>query len=236
MAKMAKKKRRAKGAGFWDQEYTEAHHLKMSERPSEDLERFMRFVYRQKESFMPRQHVKVMDLGCGNGRNLIYLAKEVNARGIGYDISSAGIKLAKQLSEGLPITYTHRSIAGDLDVEDASQHLVLDMMTSHFLNKEERTHLRDEAARVLKPGGWLFMKTFLADGDVHTKRLLGEVPGKESGTYIHPVIGVPEYVYSEDELIDFLEERFIVHKVHKSHKHVIGKRRTISVYAQKSLY
>ena len=113
-------------------------------------------------------------------------------------------------------------------------------MSSHFLNGEERLFLRDEIHRTLEPGGLLFMKTFLKDGDLHTKRLIEERPGKEEGSYIHPVMGVAEYVYSEEELIDFLSEKFIVHKIYRSHKHAFRgqarKRRTITIYAEKDRY
>jgi hypothetical protein len=140
----------------------------------------------------------------------------------------------------LPLKYTARSIAGSLDVEDASQALVLDMMTSHFLNKEDRLQLRDEIYRTLEPGGLLFMKTFLKDGDLHTKRLIEERPGTEDGSYIHPVMGVAEYVYGEEELIDFLSEKFIIHKIYRSHKHAFRgqarKRRTITIYAEKDRF
>lgn len=84
------------------------------------------------------------------------------------------------------------------------------------------------------------MKTFLKDEDIHTRRLIEERPGTEEDSYIHPVIGVQEHVYSEASLLDFLEEKFIVHKTYASHKHKskgkARKRRTISVYAQKSTY
>jgi hypothetical protein len=50
-------------------------------------------------------------------------------------------------------------------------------------------------------------------------------------------MGVPEYVYSEAALVSFLQERFIVHKIYRSHKHTskgrARKRRTISIYAEK---
>jgi len=181
-----------------------------------------------------------LDLGCGNGRNLIYLANAYNIKGIGYDISAAAIASAKAASESLPLTYATRSIAGPIDVPDESQSMVLDMMTSHFLTAKEREQLRDEIYRVLKPGGYLFMKTFLADDDLHTRRLLRDHPGKEPGTYIHPVIGVPEYVYDEDTLITFLSEKFIIKKIYRSHKHKLHgqarKRRTISIYAEKDLF
>ncbi|MCA9365696.1 hypothetical protein KC723_02280, partial [Candidatus Kaiserbacteria bacterium] len=65
-------------------------------------------------------------------------------------------------------------------------------------------------------------------------------PTKKISSYIHPVIGVPEYLYFEDVLIPFLEEKFIVHKVYRSHKHVskgkARKRRTISVYVEKDYH
>ena len=63
------------------------------------------------------------------------------------------------------------------------------------------------------------MKTFVSDEDLHTKRLLEERPGPEPGTYIHPVIGVPEYVYDAEELEGFLGEKFVIHKTYLSHKH-----------------
>ena len=235
-----KQKRKRHGATFWDHEYTEGGNLKLSVEPAEDLEKFTRWLPRQKDALQLTPNGSTLDLGCGNGRNLIFLAKTFGLQGIGYDISAAAIKEAQTLSEGLPLVYETRSIAGDLTVADASQTLVLDMMSSHFLNTKERAHLRDEIFRVLKPGGWLFMKTFLLDEDLHSARLLRDHPGEESNTYIHPVIGVPEHVYSEAELTEFLSERFLVHKVYRSHKHIsrgkARKRRTISVYAEKDPY
>jgi SAM-dependent methyltransferase len=235
-----KKKRKQHGATFWDSEYTNPAHLKLSERQSADLEKFTRFVTRDKSLSVLNSEGSAIDVGCGNGRNLIYLNTEFGIPGIGYDISKAAIAQAISASKGLPIRYTARSIAGKLDVEDASQTIALDMMTSHFLNHDERLFLRDEIYRALKPGGLLFMKTFLKDNDLHTRRLLKDFPSEENGAYIHPVMGVAEYVYSEEELVDFLEEKFVIHKVYRSHKHTLRgqarKRRTITIYAEKDRY
>lgn len=235
-----KQKRKRHGATFWDHEYTTGGNLKLSTNQSEDLEKFTRWLARQKDTATLHSPAQVLDLGCGNGRNLIFLAREFGVNGTGYDLSSAAIAEAKRLSEEFPIQYEVRSIAGEITLPDNSQDLVLDMMSSHFLTAAERANLRDEIFRVLKPGGWLFMKTFLLDEDLHTVRLLKDHPGPEPGTYIHPVIGVPEHVYSEAELADFLDQRFIVHKIYRSHQHKsrgrARKRRTISVYAQKDPY
>jgi len=228
------------GTAFWDQEYSQAEHLALSTNPSADLEKFTRWLERDTKRTVLNATNSVYDAGCGNGRNLLFLAVSYGMHGVGYDSSSAAIKEAKRLAEGYHLTYEVRTMAGDISLPDESQTLTLDMMSSHFLNVTERTHLRDELHRILKPGGYFFMKTFVSDEDLHTARLLKESPGKEAGTYIHPIIGVAEYVYSEAELTDFLSEKFIVHKVYLSHKHRSKgrgrKRRTISVYAQKDPY
>ena len=241
MARHVKNNKKNKhGTAFWDSEYTNAEHLALSTEPGEDLVKFTRWLERETKRTILNPTSSVIDLGCGNGRNILYLAESYGMHGVGYDSSGAAIKEAKRLAEGHNLTYKVRSMAGPLEVPDASQTLALDMMSSHFLKHAERVMLRDEIFRVLKPGGYLFMKTFLSDGDLHTKRLREEKPGDEEGSYIHPVIGVQEYVYSEEELITFLEEKFIVHKTYASHKHVsrgkARKRRTISVYAQKDPY
>jgi SAM-dependent methyltransferase len=233
-----KKKRKVHGAAFWDKEYTNPEHLKLSENVSEDLAKFTRWLNRNNESaHLLTSGNTVIDAGCGNGRNLIYLAREFGMTGLGIDISSAAIAQAKKLSDGLSIKYEVGSADTPLPTDDASQKLALDMMTSHFLDATGRKNLRDEFFRVLAPGGYLFMKTFLKDEDLHTARLLKDHPGAEVGTYIHPVMGVPEYVYSEEELVAFLSEKFIIRKIYRSHKHAFRgqarKRRTISIYAEK---
>lgn len=236
-----KPKRRRHGASFWDNEYTNGGHLKLSDEAAEDLKKFCRWLERQHGYEYLNPTISVVDFGCGNGRNLIYLAKTFGLHGVGYDISAAAIKQARAASTNYNLQYEVRSIAGQFaNLPDESQSIVLDMMASHFLSAAERTQLRDEMFRVLKPGGYVFMKTHLGDGDLHSKRLLAEAPAKEANTYIHPIMGVPEYVYYEADLHNFLEPHFSIEKVYRSHKHVhrgrARKRRTVTVYARKPLW
>jgi SAM-dependent methyltransferase len=246
-----KKKQRIKGRksaqGFWDKEYAgglkdKGGYLALSDEPSEDLQKFVRFLERDsgREYLNPMQ--SVVDLGCGNGRNLVYLSREFGVKGTGYDIAHSAIVQAKKASEGhpggaLPLTYEVRSIAGPLPFPNESQAVVLDMMVSHFLGSEERKVMIGEVARVLKPGGWFFLKTFLLDEDKHAKRLLEEHPSGEAGSYIHPEIRVAEHVSTQEELVALLAPFFKIHKIHKSHGHLkktrSAKRRSISVYAER---
>lgn len=242
------KKRQRMGAkagkssqGFWDKEYSvgkgAGSHLALSTEPSEDLQKFVRFLERENghEFLNPKQ--SVVDLGCGNGRNLIYLAKEFGMSGTGFDIAQSAIMQAKKaaVADELRLDFSVRSIAGDLPFKDESQGLILDMMVSHFLNNEERAKLVTEIARIIKPGGWFFFKTFLLDEDRHAKRLLADHPAGEAGSYIHPEIQVAEHVFTEDEVSELLAPYFKIHKVQKSHGHLrkSAKRRSISVYGER---
>ncbi|PIT89316.1 MAG: hypothetical protein COU27_00960 [Candidatus Levybacteria bacterium CG10_big_fil_rev_8_21_14_0_10_36_7] len=228
-----KKKGSKSSQSFWEKEYKNSGHLALSTNPSEDLEKFTNWLEKEHGRKYLNPIASVLDIGCGNGRNLIYLTKTFGMRGVGYDISGEAISQAISSSRDLPLKYETRSIAGDIILPDNSQTIVLDMMASHFLNEEERKHLISEITRVLKPGGWLFFKTFLLDGDKHAERMLRENPANEEGSYIHPLMRVAEHVFTEEEIEEVLTENFTIYKIVKSRQHRQGKRRSISVYAQK---
>ena len=236
-------KRKKHNKTFWNKEYTHTarHNLAISTNPSSDLLKFLKWV----SAYCEQQAIAtplekgnfVYDIGCGNGRNLIYLAKEFGMTGSGFDISAQAISDAQTHSVGLPITYAVHAMGDPIDLPDNSVDLVLDMMASHFLDNVGREHLRTEIARILKPGGWLFYKTFLLDGDRNAKRLLREYPADEPGSYIHPKMNVQEHVSTTQEIIENYSHMFTVHKLVKSHNHLkrgrAHKRRSVSVYLQK---
>lgn len=228
------------GKAFWDAEYKDAGHLALSTKQSEDLEQFTRWVEREYGRSLLNVTTSVLDLGCGNGRNLIWLSETYGMRGVGYDISTQAVQNAVTRSKAtkLPLIYEARSIAGAITLPDASQTIVLDMMTSHVLNKEERVALTHEIYRVLRPGGFLFYKTFLLDEDANAKRMIAENPADEEHSYIHPTIGVVEHVSTQDEVEETYGELFTIRKIHKSHRHrgKHAKRRSIMVYLEKPAF
>lgn len=231
---------------FWNNEYDRKHNKKgehnlaISTRPSGDLVSFLHWL----EKYQIKHPMEVdfgegsyvYDIGCGNGRNLIYLAEEFGMHGSGFDISAEAIESAVEHSEGLGLEYMVCEMDGTIDLPDNSVELVLDMMASHFLSEARREKLRSEIARVLKPGGWFFYKTFLLDGDRNAKKLLREHPADEEGSYVHPKMGVQEHASTEQEVREEFGKYFTLHKVLKSHNHLkngrANKRRSISVYAE----
>lgn len=180
-----------------------------------------------------------VDLGCGNGRNLIYLSETFGMRGLGYDTSGQALAQAKNAARDLPLEFMVRSIKDTIPLPNESVTLALDMMSSHVLKQRERENLKQEIVRVLRPGGWLFFKSFLLTEDKNALRMLKEFPGPEEGMYIHPEIGAAEYVWTEAAIHDFFSPHFTIHKIDKSHKHIARdgspwKRRTVCVYLEKT--
>ena len=209
---------------FWDKEYKTPGIFNLSKEPAEDLKKFTRWLEREYDGNFIDQRSFVVDLGCGNGRNLIYLAKEFHCKGIGYDISDEAIKQAKELSVGLSIKFEARTIAGTFSLEDGSADVIIDMMASHYLRETEREIYLREVSRILKPGGFLLLKSFLKEEDRHTERLLKENSAGEDDAYIHPEHGTYEHVWAEEKLRKFFEPYFDVEKIERSGKHLMNGR------------
>ena len=237
--KFIRKNNKKINKSFWDKEYKTSEHLALSEDPASDLVKFCHWAERNSEWFPFPKGGLVLDVGCGNGRNTVFICESYKMRGVGFDISEVAIGHAKKMSasKNMKIEFTVQNAKDPIQLKDESVDLALDMMTSHFLNLDERGKYLSEIARVVKPFGWFFFKSFIIDDDLHAKRLLKEHPGEEEGTYIHPKIGVAEHVWGEQELRTYLEPHFVIHKFMKSHKHMIDgkpwKRRTVSVYAER---
>lgn len=276
-------------AAFWDKEYETQEHFALSKNPSEDLEKFCRYIDRNHGGFPHGWHV--LDIGCGNGRHLLYLGREYAARGLGFDISKVAIEQANQdyrrqtasLSDnrhvtqsghkvleqkgvgarersevgkdflrekldarGLPLHFETGNIADPLPGKDSEYDLLLDIMSSHMLPENKRRSFVAECARVLSPGSWLLLKTFLLDEDMHAKRMIAEHPAPKVGgragefeknSYVHPRLGYLEHVYTLDEIRELYEPNFTIEKILKSHAHIVdgrpNKRRFVCVYMTK---
>lgn len=223
---------------FWNKEYAKAEHLAMSDEPAEDLVKFTRWLERRSGCEYLNVTRRFVDIGCGNGRNAIFLSQRFGMHGLGYDSSREAIAAARSAAAGFPLQFDVRDIREPIPLPDASVTIALDMMTSHVLKQAERETLKGEVLRVLRPGGWLFFKTFLRDGDRNAEELLNEFPGPEEGMYVHPEIKKPEYVWWERDIYEFFEPHFTIHKLERSHKHInkrggAWKRRTASVYLEK---
>jgi SAM-dependent methyltransferase len=204
---------------FWNREYQAGKHLALSMEPSGDMIDFCRYFERVAgEGIIANS--KVLDIGCGNGRNSAYLAETYGAHGIGFDISIEGIALANKALKNGSFEFMVRDLHEPLPAEDGSIGLVLDLMVSHCLEKEARENYIKELARVLENRGYVLFKAFLKEGDPFTDELLKKHGVKgDPNAYIHPKFETYEHVWTEESFLEYVEPYFNVEHFKKSHGH-----------------
>jgi SAM-dependent methyltransferase len=100
----------------------------------------------------------VLDLGCGTGRHLLYLAR----RGFsvyGLDNSPEAIRLTRQRleEEGLRAELRLQSMTEGLPYEDGYLDAVISVQVIHHADIATIRKVVQETTRVLKPGGLLFV-------------------------------------------------------------------------------
>lgn len=108
------------------------------------------------------QGSRVLDAGCGSGRNIHYL---LNA---GYDVSATDadpnaisevMRLAADLNATLPPTNFRREPVEAMSFPDESMDVILSIAVLHFaLNDEQFEAMLESIWRVLKPGGLFFCR------------------------------------------------------------------------------
>ena len=106
--------------------------------------------------------MRIVDAGCGGGRNLVYFFRN------GYDIfgvdedprAIASVRaIARQLAAGLPETNFRNEPVEHLTFPDAFADVVLSSAVLHFAKDDEQFEgMVREMWRVLRPGGLFFCR------------------------------------------------------------------------------
>ncbi len=226
---------------FWNKEYKDPGMFALSDEVSADLVKCVRWMQKEYGKDVFRPDVTVLDAGCGNGRNLLWLNDMFRVNGVGYDISDEAIAQANAQAAkqqwGSKLTFKVRSLDELIQLPDQSVDLVIDAMSSHFLKNVERARFISELARIMKPQGVVFFKSFYAERDSHTKELLEKHGAGEENAYIHPKLKVYEYVWTDAALEASFGEHFILMKKELSGKHHIkgkpAKRRSVVCYFER---
>ena len=105
---------------------------------------------------------KVIDVGCGNGRNLVYfLQNGFEVFGIDQDPGAiAEVKqLSKQLAPGNDLENFKVALVEELPFEDESFDLAICSAVLHFAENEKHFDTMVQSIwRVIRPGGFLFAR------------------------------------------------------------------------------
>lgn len=150
---------------------------------------------------------RVLEVGCGNGANLWFLAEGAYTEVRGLDISPTALGLARkyldQRGVGERVTLDEGDLGTRLPYYDAAFDIVVDVMASQHLPWKAHPAVFQEYRRVLTPGGWLFV--FHLDSETtHGEQAvpLQDYDYEEVGLFgAGPLFCLPPRVLLQDRLV-----------------------------------
>jgi len=185
-------------SGLWDEEYRKQN---IASSFKGTLSHSVKFLLGSFGEFSPKSF---LDLGCGNGRNAIPLAR-MGYEVIGMDISEVALNQAREKLEleGEEVQKKVRFVLGSmgqpLPFRDNEFDVVMDITSFDILvdDTEVDCH-KNEVARVLKNNGY-FLYYDMAEDDPYSLALLAKSPDKDKGIIYTPT-GIPFKIYSADDI------------------------------------
>jgi len=198
----------------WEKEYKNPILVTKGEEPQKDILRFLKFL--KKKEKIALKGFNVLDLGAGVGRNSIYFAA-FGSNVVGLEISDSAIKISCERAKGknLQVEFLKHDIGTKYPFEDEYFDLILDITSSNSLNDKERKIYLTEVNRVLKKGGYFFVRALCKDGDKNAQNLLKTNPGKDPDTYIMKDLSLQEKVFSKKSFVELYARYFKILKLIK---------------------
>lgn len=161
---------------FWEQTYQDKNVSTFSKGPTADLKEYAHILHNPS---------LVLDVGCGEGRNAIFLAAHGH-KADAFDLSTAAIDKARSiaLSMSVSVNFWTQDLVGfkfEKEYDVILSHGVL-----HLPEKDKRDEFIENAKQYTKSGGYNFIGIFTnrlpatPDNAPFTKSLfdVGELPAK----------------------------------------------------------
>lgn len=191
----------------WEKEYRNPKLISNSDEPQIDFKHFIKWL--RKTKHVNLEGLRVLDLGSGTGKNSLFLA-ERGSIVTGIELSKTAVKIAKDRAKqrDLAANFIEGDIGSKLPFAKGSFDLLLDVVSSNSLTETERANYLSEINRVLKPGGFMFVKALCKDFDKNVEKLLEKFPGKEPDTYIMPGTNLTERVFSKIDIESLYSKHF----------------------------
>ena len=167
---------------YWDNHYENNGRL-WGETPS--ILALAAVEYLQKHGLSERMPT-ALDIGCGYGRDALYLAGNIRCTVLGVDLSEKAIALAKRNCRDSRIMFR---CCGFTELEESKEYDAVFLSNFYqLLKKDERAELRRTIDKVLKPNGLLFLSTLSTRDPEHSGKgtpVSGEINSFVDNVYLH---------------------------------------------------
>ncbi len=191
---------------MWEQEHKNPTALKQmdSSEASNSVKKFWNFLVSNNFA-----HDSGLEMGCGKGRNVIWLAEQ-GVQMHGFDFSQTAVAEAKRRAANVErVSFRVADATQTWPYKTNSFDFGIDCFTSTDIESSEgRAFAISEMPRVLKPGGLLLTYISSTDDEYH-KEMLQKSPSGERNTFLQPT-GKFEKVYDEADIADLFGDFEIV--------------------------
>ncbi|HLW19158.1 MAG TPA: class I SAM-dependent methyltransferase [Cyclobacteriaceae bacterium] len=168
--------------------------------------------------------MKILDAGCGEGRNTVYFLK-AGYQIFGVDQNPVAIQMARIQAQTIRANYDiHRfqnSTVEDMPFHHAAIDAIISSAVLHFARSTDHFHqMMDEMIRILKPGGFLFLRMTTGFGGI-----MDQSTHKGDGRYLLPD-GSERFILTEELLADVMA---------KHHLHHLEAPKSVLVHGQRAM-
>jgi len=212
------------GKNLWEKAYLKHKKEFFHKHPSNSVKFFVEFLKKKKFKF----EGNALDLGCGNGRNGLYLAK-LGFNVYGVDIVKEALKDFKNtaIREHLSnkIKLFQRDIGEKFPFKNNFFDIAIDINSfPNLISETKRKRYKTELFRVMKKQSYYLIYVY-SKNDGYYGPMLKKFPGREEGTIICPDDNIQRKLYTINELKKFFSDKFrsILDKKIKKKGEMFGK-------------
>lgn len=187
---------------IWDEEHTNPNMLLQmdSDKPSSGVRKFWNFL-KDKGS-----NLKGIEMGCGKGRNAIWLAEQDEIQKMfAFDFSPKAIEIANIRLKAKGLENKIECYVGDATLPWPHESNYFDFVVDCFAStdiesKEGRDFAVSEMYRIIKPEGYLLAYVLTPENEFHNK-MIHISPADEQNAFYHKT-GKFEKVFDEKERME----------------------------------